>query len=167
MEATAGMLRNAVAESDRALVTESVMTLEDRLLAGSLARPRLYAVLVASFAGLALIVTGVGLFGVLSYTVAQRTRELGLRAALGAGRFELVWLVARQAIGVAVAGILIGLAASMWLTRFISTLLYGVTPSDATTYVAVPVVIALLAVVACLGPARRAATLDPVKALRS
>jgi predicted permease len=167
MEATAGMLRNAVAESDRALVTESVMTLEDRLLAGSLARPRLYAALIASFAGLALIVTGVGLFGVLSYTVAQRTRELGLRAALGAGRVELVWLVARQAVGVAIAGILVGLVASMWLTRFISTLLYGVTTSDPTTYVAVPVVIALLAVVACLGPARRAATLDPVKALRS
>ena len=165
--ATAAMLRTIVTEADPALVAESVMTLEDRLLAGSLARPRLYAVLSVSFASLALIVTGVGLFGVLSYAVAERTRELGVRAALGADRFELVWLVVKQAVGVALAGIVIGLAASTWLTRFISTLLYGVTTRDAATYVAVPVVLALVALVACLGPARRAATLDPVKALRS
>ena len=165
--ATAAMLRSIVTEADPALVAESVMTLEDRLLAGSLARPRLYAVLIVSFASLALIVTGVGLFGVLSYAVAQRTRELGVRAALGADRFELVWLVLKQALGVALVGIVIGLVASTWLTQFISTLLYGVTTRDAATYVAVPVVLALVALVACLGPARRAATLDPVKALRS
>ena len=166
-DATANLMRGAVTETDSTLVTEGIMTLEDRLLAGSLARPRLYAVLIGSFALLALVVTGVGLFGVLSYSVSQRTRELGVRAALGAGRFDLVRLVMKQAVGVAVVGILIGLAGSIWLTRFIGTLLYGVTTRDTTTYAIVLFVLALVTVLASFVPARRAAGLDPVKALRS
>lgn len=162
-----GLLQSAVRDADPTLVADSIMTLEERLLAGSLARPRLYAVLVASFAILALVVTGVGLFGVLSYSVSQRTRELGVRAALGASRLSLVGLIVRQGIGVATAGLVIGLIAAVWATRFIDTLLFGVTTGDIATYALVPAVVFFVTLLACLAPARRAARLDPIKALRS
>lgn len=160
-------VRAAVAEADPTLVADSIMTLEDRLLASSLARPRLYAVLTVSFASLAVIVTGVGLFGVLSYSVSQRTRELAVRAALGASRRDLVGLIVRQGAGIAAAGLAIGLGMSLWFSRFLETLLYGVTTRDAATYVVVPIVLMVVTVLACVVPARRVAMLDPVKALRS
>ena len=163
----ASTVRTAVRDADPVLIATPVMTLEDRLLATSLARPRLYAVLLVSFAVIAVLVTGVGLFGVLSYTVAQRTRELGVRAALGARRLDLVLLVLRQGLGVTLGGIAAGLVASVWLTRSLSTLLYGVTLWDGVTYTLVPCVLVLVATVACLAPARRAAKLDPLRALRS
>jgi predicted permease len=165
--ATARLLRTTVTDADRTLVADGIMTLEDRLLAGSLARPRLYAVLIASFAGLALVVTGVGLYGVLSYSVSQRTRELGVRAALGAGRFDLLRLVLQQALGLATVGVLAGLGGSLLLTQTLRSLLYGVTTRDTVTYVCVPIILMVVTVVACLVPARRAVKLDPVKALRS
>ena len=163
----AALVRSVVRESDPVLVADSIMTLEDRLLAGSLARPRLYARLVGAFAILALVVTGVGLFAVLSYSVSQRTRELGVRAALGATRLDLVRLVVRQGVLVAGAGLAIGLLASMWTSRFLESLLFGVSLGDVWTYVAVFAVLTVVTVLACIAPARRAATLDPVKALRS
>jgi hypothetical protein len=144
-----------------------VMTLEERLLATSLARPRLYAILLASFAAVALLVAGAGLFGVLSYSVSLRTRELGVRAAFGATRADLIALVVRQGIAVSLAGLAAGLLASLWLGRFLASLLYGVTSSDVVTYVAAPVILLAVAAVACLAPAVRAARLDPLKALRS
>ena len=165
--ALAGAIRTAVAETDATLVPEAILTLEDRLLSTSLARPRLYAALLGGFAVLALAVTGVGLFGALSYSVAQRTRELGIRSALGAQRRDLVQLVVRQGIGFALGGIAAGLLASAWLGRFVGTLLYGVSADDATTYVAVPVVLLAVVATACVGPAWRASRLDPVRALRS
>ena len=163
----ASAVRHAVRETDAALVAGTVMTLEDRLLMTTLARPRLYAVLLAAFATVALVVTGVGLFGVLSFTVAQRTRELGVRAALGATRFNLVTLVLRQGLLVTAAGALAGVAGAAWLGSFISTLLYGVTAFDAATYVGVPIVLLLVALAACAAPAWRAARLDPLRALRN
>ena len=163
----ASTVRSAVRDADPVLVATPVMTLEDRLLATSLARPRLYAALLASFAVVAVLVTGVGLFGVLSYTVAQRTRELGVRAALGARRSDLVVLVLRQGLAVTLGGIVAGLLASVWLTRSIATLLYGVALWDTFTYAVVPLVLVAVALVACLAPARRAALLDPLRALRS
>ena len=162
-----GLLQSPVHDADANLVADSIMTLEDRLLASSLARPRLYAMLVASFAILALVVTGVGLFGVLSYSVSQRTRELGVRAALGASRLSLVGLIVRQGIGVALAGVVIGLIAAAWASRFIDTLLFGVTTGDIATYALVPAVVLVVTLLACFSPARRAARLDPIKALRS
>jgi ABC-type antimicrobial peptide transport system permease subunit len=124
-------------------------------------------VLLGSFAVAALLVTGVGLYGVLSYTVAQRTRELGVRAALGARRSDLIVLVLRQGMTVVIAGSAAGLVASLWTTRFMATLLYGVTPRDWLTYATVPAVLLAVAAVACYVPARRAARLDPLRALRS
>ena len=160
-------VRAALREADATLIATPVMTLEDRLLMTSLARPRLYAVLLGAFAVIAVVITAVGLFGVLSYVVAQRTRELGVRAALGARRIDLVGLVVRQGLGVAIAGIAAGLIAATWLARFVSALLYGVTQHDPATYLAVPLVLLAVALIACLAPAWRAARLDPLRALRT
>ena len=165
--AIAPLIRSAVNQADPSLVAESIMTLEDRLLATSLARPRLYAVLVGSFALIALIVTGVGLFSVLSFTVSLRTRELGVRAALGARQSELVRLVLAQGVLVAVIGLALGLLVSVWAARFLETVLYGVAATDLTTYLVVPLILFVVVLIASLAPAWRAAKLDPVKALRA
>ena len=132
----------------------------------TLARPRLYAVLLAGFAGFALVIAGVGLFGVLSYSVSQRSRELAIRAALGARRLDIFRLVLLQGVVVTLAGLAVGLGVSSWLTRQLATQLYGVTPHDTLTFVLVPLVLLLASAVACVVPARRAARLDPLRVLR-
>jgi predicted permease len=164
--AIAGSIRTAIREVDPSLAPGALTTIQDRLLATTLARPRLYAVLLGCFAAAALIVTGVGLFGVLSFTVAQRTRELGVRAALGARRRDLVALVVRQGLGITLLGLAAGLLASAWLTRFMTALLYGVAEHDWLTFVTVPLLLLAVAALACAAPARRAARLDPLRALK-
>jgi ABC-type antimicrobial peptide transport system permease subunit len=136
-------------------------------MATSLARPRVYAVLLGSFAALGLLLTGVGLFAVLSHVVAQRTRELGVRAALGASRIDLIWLVMGQGLAVTAAGLVVGLSTAALLARLTETLLYGVSTNDASTYVVVAGLVLLVAMIACLLPALRAARLDPLRALRA
>ncbi len=158
-------LRSVIREADASLVPETVMSLEDRMLT-SLARPRLYAIVLGGFAAFTLIVAAVGLFGVLSYTVAQRSRELAVRAALGARPIDLARLVFGQCLAVTGTGLVTGLLGSLALTRFIGALLYGITPQDAVTYLAVVSVVALMAIVAGIAPARRAARLDPLRSLR-
>jgi len=145
---------------------ESVMTMRDRV-AESLARARLYAILLGVFATFALVIAAVGLFGVLSYSVAQRSREIGVRAALGAQVRDIVGLVLRQSMGIAVTGVAAGLMASLWLTRALRTFLYGVTTHDALSFAAVAVLLLIVAAVATIVPAKRAATVDPVRVLRS
>ena len=164
--ALAPAMRTAVREADGGLVPEAVVPMEERILT-SLVRPRLYATLLSGFAALALLVAGVGLFGVLSYSVSQRGRELAVRAALGARRIDLVLLVVRQGLLVAVPGIAAGLVVSALLAGSIRALLYGVAPTDAATYVAVPIVLLVASIAACLEPARRAARLDPARVLRA
>lgn len=163
--ALAPALRSAVREADDDLVPDAIMTMEDRMLT-SLARPRLYAILLGGFAAFALLVATVGLFGVLSYTVAQRSRELGMRRALGARQIDIVRLVLGQGLAATAAGLGAGLLGSLALTRLIGALLYGVTPHDGLTYLVVPIVVGLMAAAACVAPARRAARLDPLRALR-
>jgi predicted permease len=158
-------IRAVVREADATLVPESILTLDERVMT-TLARPRLYAIVLGGFAGFALAIAAVGLFGVLSYGVAQRSRELAVRSALGARRIDIVKLVLRQGFTVAAAGLCVGLLASMWLVRGIATQLYGVTTADGVTYAVVPLLLLLVAALACVGPARRAATLDPLKVLR-
>ena len=118
----------------------------------------MYAVLLGAFAGSAVVIAAVGLFGVLSFSVAQRTRELAIRAALGASRREIVRLVLRQGLSVTLGGIAAGMLASTWLTRVLSTQLYGVTPHDRLTFALVPLVLLAVGALACLLPARRAAS---------
>jgi ABC-type antimicrobial peptide transport system permease subunit len=104
--------------------------------------------------------------GVLSYTVAQRSRELAVRTALGAQQVDIAGLVLRQGFTVTAGGIAVGVLLSLAITRWLGSLLYGVTPYDGPTYLAVPLLLALVSAVACLAPARRAARVDPLRALR-
>jgi putative ABC transport system permease protein len=159
-------LRGLVRELAPAQALDSVMTMEDRVMT-SLAKPRLYAAVLAWFGVFALLVAGVGLFGVLSFTVAQRTREIGVRSALGARAFDIVMLVSRQVLWIVVAGVATGLLGALAGARLLAAFLYGVGPRDVLTFVAVPVVIVMVATVACLVPARRAAKVDPLVALRA
>jgi predicted permease len=162
----AGSLRNIVRDADASATLGTVMTIEDRLLATSLARPRLYAMLLAAFAAVALVVTGVGLFGTLSYAMAQRGRELALRSALGASRVALLRTVLSQGMGAVVVGLAIGLAGARGVAGLASTVLFGVTPNDTLTYLSVPLMMIVVALIACAGPARRAWRIDPIGALR-
>jgi predicted permease len=163
--AAAPALRAAVRDADRSLALDAVMALDERVRA-TLAKPRLYATLLAGFAGCALLIAAVGLYGVLSYAVSQRSRELAVRVALGARRADIVRLVLRQGLVVTVVGLTAGMIASAWLTQVIAAQLYGVTPHDTLTFVAVPLVLLGVATVACLVPARRAAAADPLRLLR-
>jgi putative ABC transport system permease protein len=164
--ALAPMVRTIVREQAPTLVLDSVMTMDERLMS-SLARPRAYALVVGGIAVFALAIAAVGLFGVLSYSVAQRSREIGVRTALGAQTRDIVSLVVRRGITITAAGVAIGLGCAALAGSTFSRMLYGVSPFDPVTFIAVPVVLMLAAVLACVAPARRAASIDPIRALRS
>jgi putative ABC transport system permease protein len=158
-------LRQLTQEIDSRIALDSVMTMEGRLAAG-LSRPRLYAVLLSALSVLALVIAGVGVFGVLSYNVAQRRREIGVRAALGARPSDIVRLTVGQGVGMAVAGLAVGLSAAFWLVRYLEGLLWGVSARDPLSYAVVPLVLLAATIVACWVPARRAARIDPLTALK-
>jgi predicted permease len=158
-------LRAAVAGVDSSVAPDAVSPLEARILTG-LARPRLYALLTGGLALLAVIVAAVGLFGVLSYAVAQRRRELAVRSALGATHGDIMRLVFRQGSLVAGVGVAAGVGLALALTRSLSALLFGISAYDLTTFVAVPLLLFAVSAAACLLPARRAARQDPLWALR-
>ena len=158
-------IRTLVREQAPALVLDSVMTMEERVMA-SLSRPRAYALVVGVMAAFALAIACVGLFGVLSYSVAQRTREIGVRTALGARTADVVALVLRSGLAIVATGLAGGLAAAGLLVQSLSKILYGVRPFDPVTFAIVPLFLVLAAAVACVAPARRAARIDPLRALR-
>src|SRR5262245_32566376 len=135
-------------------------------VSGSAAQPRLNAALLGVFACVALLVAAIGTYGVLAYSVSQRTRELGLRMALGADRAGVLRLVVREGMIVGVAGIVCGIAAAGLLGRALSSLVFGVSVWDPTTYAGVSAVLAIVALAACLVPAIRASRVDPMVALR-
>jgi putative ABC transport system permease protein len=161
----AATLRSLLREQAPALALDSVMTMEDRVMT-NLARPRLYALVLVGFGVFALAIAGVGLFGVLSYTVAQRAREIGVRTALGARPADIVGLIVGQVALIAIVGVSLGLWVAYLAARSLTAVLYGVNPHDLATFVVVPLVLAVVAMVACAVPARRAARVDPLKALR-
>jgi putative ABC transport system permease protein len=140
--------------------------MEERVLT-NLAMPRLYAVVLAGFGAFAIAIAGVGLFGVLSYSVAQRAREIGVRTALGARTRDIVALVVREAALMAAAGAVIGLWFASAASRSLSRFLYGVGPHDPLTFASVAAVLVVVAAIACVVPAQRAARVDPLAALRS
>jgi putative ABC transport system permease protein len=138
-----------------------------RILAASLDTSRFAAGVMGGFAGLAMLLAAIGLYGVLSYSVSQRVHELGIRAALGARRGDLVRLVLREGLSVTFAGIALGVVGASLLTRLMQDLLFGVTPLDPIAFTIAPAILAAAAVAACLGPALRAASTDPATTLRA
>jgi putative ABC transport system permease protein len=163
--AAAPAIRTIVAGIDRTLPVFDVKPLE-ATLADSVAPRRFNVLLLGTFAASALLLALVGIYGVIAYSVAQRTHEIGVRMALGAQRREIVRMVLRQGLAITSAGILMGLAAAFALTRVVASLLYDVAPTDPATFIAVVGVLAATALAACGGPALKAARVDPIVALR-
>jgi putative ABC transport system permease protein len=132
-----------------------------------MATQRFYMLLLAVFASVALALAAVGIFGVLSYLVTQRTREIGIRVALGAGRPSVVGLVIRQALVLASVGVVIGIAGAIGLSRLLGTMLFDVSPTDPASFALVAVSLLVVAAAAAWWPARRAVAVDPLTAFRA
>jgi ABC-type antimicrobial peptide transport system permease subunit len=137
------------------------------VVANKLSRPRLYAVLLGVFAGIAVVLAAVGLYGVMAYSVARRTGEIGVRVALGAERRQVMTLILRQSLLLTAAGMTIGFAGAAAMTRYLEALLFGLAPLDPSTFVAVAGLFIGMALLASYVPTRRALRIDPVVALRA
>jgi putative ABC transport system permease protein len=161
----ASAVRREIAAVDKDQALSSVKTVED-YLSDSLSQRRFNMTLLALFAFIAAVLAAVGIYGVISYAVTQRTQEIGIRVALGAQNSDVVRMVIVQGMKPVIAGIFFGLAATYFLTRLMASLLYGVSATDPTTFVIVAAGLAAIAASACWIPARRAAKVDPVIALR-
>ena len=145
----------------------NVRTLE-QIVARSISQPRFYMTLLAVFAGVALVLAAIGIFGVLSYSVAQRTREIGIRMALGAEQGTVRRLVVRDAMVLALAGVGIGIVCAFFLSRsLVASLLFSTSPQDPVTFIAVAALLTLVAFASSYVPARRATRVDPMIALRA
>jgi putative ABC transport system permease protein len=164
-EALLPAIRQRVRELDPELALASVKTM-DQWVSNSAAQPRLNSVLLSIFAGVALLIAAIGIYGVLAYSVSQRTREIGLRMALGATPRTVLRLIVGEGMTVVVIGVGIGLAGGLALGRAISSLVFGVTVHDPATFAGVAAILAIVALAACALPARRAARVDPMTALR-
>jgi putative ABC transport system permease protein len=158
-------LRNTVQALDKNQPVYRVAAME-QLLAHSMAARKFSLLLLALFAALALALSVIGLYGVLAYTVTQRMREIGIRMALGAQRIDVLRLVVKQGMALALIGIAVGLSASFALTRLMKTLLYSVSPTDPLTFTVITLLLTFVALLACWIPARRATKVDPLIALR-
>jgi ABC-type lipoprotein release transport system permease subunit len=163
--AVMGLVRKAVEQHDSREVIYGVQSMEG-VLAGSLAARRITMILLAVFAALALVLASVGIYGVISFVVGQRTHEIGVRMALGAQSRDVMRLVFGEGVRMALIGVAAGGAAALGLTRLIGNLLFGVAPQDPLTFAAVAVVLTAVALLACYVPARRAVRVDPMVALR-
>jgi putative ABC transport system permease protein len=160
-------LRNAVREIDPALPIYDVMTMNERLsLSNSVAERRFNMLLLGGFAALALLLAGLGVYGVISYVVTQRTREIGIRMALGAQSADVARLFIKQGMALVMLGVALGLVGAFALTRVMRSLLFNVSANDPMTFVCVALLLSLIALAACYLPARRAARIDPLASLR-
>jgi ABC-type antimicrobial peptide transport system permease subunit len=164
-EAIVPQVRQAIKQVNRNLPVDEVVSLSD-FIGRSLTRQKLVARLASFFGLLALLLACVGLYGVLSYSVARRTNEIGIRMALGAQRRNVLWLALREAFTLVVIGVVLGLAVSLVATRTASTLLFDVKPDDPLTITLATLLLLTVAAFAAYLPARRAARVDPMIALR-
>ena len=164
-EAVVQQVRQAIREVNRNLPIDEVVSLSEHI-SRSLAQQRLVARLGAFFGLLALLLACVGLYGVLSYAVARRANEIGIRMALGARRVDVIWLVLREALALVGAGVVIGLLASLAATQTAWTFLFGLEPNDPPTIAAATLLLIAVAALAGYLPARKAARVDPMAALR-
>jgi putative ABC transport system permease protein len=158
-------MRSLVSSMDKDLPLRQVKTL-DEYVSGSISASRFEAMLLGTFAALAFVLTTIGLYGVISYSVVQRTREMGIRIALGAQRESISRMVVREGVLLALIGVGAGLGASLVVARLIRELLYGIGATDPATFIAVPVLLIAVALLASYVPARRATRVDPLVALR-
>ncbi len=163
--AIAGSLRDAIRAIDRNLPVSDIRTMDD-VAASALAQPQFVTFLLALFAGTALTLAAIGIYGTISLLVSERTQEMGIRLALGADRATILKLVLGQGLILTAIGLSAGLAGAVILTRTLSGLVYGVGTLDPFTFIAVPVMLAVVALLACMIPARRAASVDPITTLR-
>jgi putative ABC transport system permease protein len=159
-------LRQEISAMDKDLPISRLQTM-DMVRGNSIAQPRFRTVLIGMFAVLALVLAVIGIYGVVAYTVTQRTHEIGIRMALGAQARNVLALIIRQGMTSVMMGVAIGLIGALLLSRFLSQLLYEVKPNDPITLLAVAVLLLTAAFLACYFPARRSARLDPVEALRN
>jgi len=164
-EAMLPMLRQKVHELDPELALATVRTMDEWVFS-SVAQPRMNAILLGVFSGVALLIAAIGIYGVLAYSVNQRTREIGLRMALGAERGNVMRLVVGEGMTVGFIGIGIGLLGGLAMGRAVSSLVFGVPARDPITFAVVAVVLTFVAFAACAVPARRASRVDPMIALR-
>jgi putative ABC transport system permease protein len=160
-----GAARGVIRDLDPALPIASVRTM-DEVVALAQARPRFLTMLLGLFSGLAMVLAAVGIYGLMAYSVTQRTNEIGIRMALGAPRGRVLGLVLRHGMRLSLIGIVAGLGGAIGLTRLMSSLLFGVTATDLMTFITVPLALAAVALAACIVPARRATRVDPIVALR-
>jgi putative ABC transport system permease protein len=158
-------IRREIAAIDREQPVYNMTPLET-MLEGSIATPRFHAVLILGFAVLALALAVVGAYGVMSYSVGQRTQEIGIRIALGAKQKDVLRMVLQDGMKLTLAGVIIGSLAALGLTRLMASLLFGVSATDPLTFTVVPIVLVIVALAACYVPARRAMRVDPMVALR-
>ncbi len=163
--ALAGSVREAIRSIDKGVSNYNLKTMND-VVSASAASRRVPMLLLSAFAGVAMLLAMLGIYGVTSYYVTQRTHEIGVRMALGAQIVDVLKLVLSRAMALAVIGIGIGVVGAIALTRYLTTLLFGVKPIDVVTFVGVAVVLAIVVFVACIVPARRATKIDPLEALR-
>jgi putative ABC transport system permease protein len=161
-----GPVRQVIRELDASLPVAAIRTM-DEVVSATLSAPRFTGVLLGVFAALALALSAIGIYGVLSYVVSRRTREIGIRVAIGAGRGHVLRLVLGSGVGLALVGIAVGLAVAASLSRLMSTLLHDVQPGDPATYAVVAALLTSVAIVASLIPAWRATRVDPVRALKA
>jgi ABC-type antimicrobial peptide transport system permease subunit len=162
---SAAQIRSMVAQTDRNLPVYNIKT-EQEHIDRKIFKERLIARLSGFFGVLALLLACVGLYGLISYEVARRTREIGIRTALGAGKRDVLRLVLSQGMRLVIVGSFIGIALALALMRYAASLLYGVRATDPATFVAVTALLAGVTLAACYVPARRATSVDPVVALR-
>jgi putative ABC transport system permease protein len=163
--ALVGALRQAVREVDPALPLYQVGTMDDRIT-DSLAQSRFSTALLVVFGGIALLLAAIGVYGVISYGVAQRTQEIGIRVALGAQKSDVLKMILRHGSRLAGAGLLVGLGGALLVARLLQTLLFQISPTDPPTFAAGTLVLSVVAVAAALLPGLRAARVDPAIALR-
>jgi putative ABC transport system permease protein len=158
-------IRGIVRQLDPQAALGNIATM-DQIVANSITQPRMYAVVPGIFAAIAVALAAIGIYGVMAYSVAQRTQEIGVRMALGAQRWQVLFLILRQGLAVTILGMIVGLAGGVAVTRYLEKMLFGLTPLDPITFLVVPALFTVVTFIACYLPGRSATKVDPLVALR-